>query len=675
MMKQFQKVLEATLALALAGSLTGAAGAQRRPLVRDHRGSSPPAAPPPAGQPGAPAARAHPNSNDADAGYGPLTVNVTSLTGRAIIFFSGDSNGQDMGRLFPEWQPVGQPKPVVQYVHDHRGGGDRVIPELHVGRSYEELEGVIPQTAHVSFEDFPTSHYTHDFCFKVIPDPGFEYLLAEFPAHEATDIEDIHIDKRHPRLPQHTYHVPAQIQQYIEVEWECGLGQNNIFPQSVLKQFGAELGLTKLSANPAREPNMRGESFGLYSTGHRQGALLWNWPTAGDWVHVDGLWIWDRGHPPAETEIHPPRLVAVRRRLPAVLQTPGAPSHYSFATRADIFASGDDSALWNNRPDQPFFVQKVPMSEKDYVFNIDQPLPRPPAGPPSLHAGAAVQLASFAQVRPLQGIRPGGGQAQLAWRVERQPGDTYPGEAIIQPFPDGEPGHPTPHVRVTIPWKTQHAPDTAVFARTLYLYWSNDAAHGVASSYKAHLFRVTLDNLKVINPQGEYWHIYHTTNKDKANWRIFVEVGGQWYFLNDLVQPKPLEGGLDQAQKNQVFPINRSFLVYAGDGDAFRVHADGWEADGINMVMGRLINQYDQDRVRVEAEMNAIVLTMDVYQAGSRDDPLGEVNQSFDAKGGFGIGTHTDSSFGGKQTDDPSGDTDPNDSYRLTYHIEAIPLP
>src|SRR5262249_15936913 len=29
-------------------------------------------------------------------------------------------------------------------------------------------------------------------------------------------------------------------------------------------------------------------------------------------------WIWDRGHPPANTEIHPPRLVAIRRDLPIV---------------------------------------------------------------------------------------------------------------------------------------------------------------------------------------------------------------------------------------------------------------------------------------------------------------------------------------------------------------------
>ena len=77
---------------------------------------------------------------------------------------------------------------------------------------------------------------------------------------------------------------------------------------------------------------------------------------------------------------------------------------------------------------------------------------------------------------------------------DKQPGDTYPGEAIIQPFPDGEPGHPAPHVRVTIPWKTQRSPDTAVFARTLYVYWNNDALHGVASTFQPRAFRVTLDN-------------------------------------------------------------------------------------------------------------------------------------------------------------------------------------
>src|SRR6266566_7327196 len=46
---------------------------------------------------------------------------------------------------------------------------------------------------------------------------------------------------------------------------------------------------------------------------HQRREVIWNWPTLSDRVHVEGLWIWDRGHPPADTEIHSPRLVAIQR--------------------------------------------------------------------------------------------------------------------------------------------------------------------------------------------------------------------------------------------------------------------------------------------------------------------------------------------------------------------------
>lgn len=36
-------------------------------------------------------------------------------------------------------------------------------------------------------------------------------------------------------------------------------------------------------------------------------------------MQIEGQWIWDRGHPPAKTEIHPPRLVAIQRDLPAII--------------------------------------------------------------------------------------------------------------------------------------------------------------------------------------------------------------------------------------------------------------------------------------------------------------------------------------------------------------------
>src|SRR5207237_9739512 len=125
------------------------------------------------------------------------------------------------------------------------------------------------------------------------------------------------------------------------------------------------------------------------------------------------------------------------------------------------------------------------------LFQVKPPAVKPPAVNPP------------AGVKPPLGGAQFGPQAQLAFRLDRQPGDTYPGEPTIQPFPDGEPGHPAPHVKVTIPWKTQRAPDTAIFARTLYVFWNNDAVHGVASTFQPKMFQVTLDKLQVIHPRRE----------------------------------------------------------------------------------------------------------------------------------------------------------------------------
>ena len=67
------------------------------------------------------------------------------------------------------------------------------------------------------------------------------------------------------------------------------------------------------------------------------------------------------------------------------------------------------------------------------------------------------------------------------------------------------PGNPTitnsgaNGVIVTIPWRSSGAPDTAVFARTIYLYWDGGGAvKGMPPGYALNTYRVTLD-IKVNN--------------------------------------------------------------------------------------------------------------------------------------------------------------------------------
>ena len=161
-------------------------------------------------------------------------------------------------------------------------------------------------------------------------------------------------------------------------------------------------------------------------------------------IHVEGYWIWDRGHPPAVTEIHPPRLVATQRNLLSMLTFPSEPG-FVLATKTDVFASGDGGALNNNRSGVPSYVRPVPMSEKDYTFKITHNVPPPTAS------------------------------AQLHWSYTQQAGDSFGRDPIIsqdtETLPDGTVRR-LPRVTVTLPWHSRGAADTAVFARTFYVWWS-----------------------------------------------------------------------------------------------------------------------------------------------------------------------------------------------------------
>jgi hypothetical protein len=540
-------------------------------------------------------------SSEAEVGRRPCLVHVTGgwLSGLARIvstlgtsgFYTYDPVNKciDVSPLFPEWPPVEDYNPVVLE-------GEVVWPS----------SGDYPGRG-VSFKDLPISHYTHDFDFAVRPDPT--------PDNRYTNLLGIqvHNDGTETR------------QDVIGVEWETGLGASN-------------------DGNPLQGPNTRGESGGFFSAAHRRGEVIWNWPTLGDRVHVEGLWIWDRGHPPADTEIHPPRLVAIQRHLPVMTRRQVDPSNIEpsapvLATRVDIFASGDGSAIWNNRLSAPPFVAPVFMNDRNYEFRVSHILPRPSPN------------------------------AKLKWIVERHPGDTYPLDQIVAgvtiAVPPGQPAPPPlDYALVRLPWHSHHISNTAVLARTVYLYW--DEGLGVPADYRPRVFRVTVDDVFVHKSQdigdGEY--------------RLFVEVGGNWIFVNEIPSvDNILDDGLGDTGDNETWPIHRQFKVYVPPGGSFRVHACGWEADGVNDVFGKLLNPNHPCDESLKNWLTDNLFTEGVWANGGMDDPIGQVNTILMANR-FGVGIpHEDRSSGPIYQEDPNGDTDPNDSYRLHYLIEELPWP
>lgn len=480
----------------------------------------------------------------------------------------------EVGPLFPAWKPVNDP----------------------ANRILAVLEGTVRE-AEVAWHDVPISHYTHDMTFKVRPDPT--------PDNRYTNLLGVQID---PRTGQRSQ------QPIIEVEWESGLAAAN-------------------SGNPFTPPNKAGQSGGLFSAGHQRGQMLSFWPTPGDRVHVEGLWVWDRGHPPALTEIHPPRLVATQRQLLSTVNPDPSKFALSWSTEIDVFASGDTGAYHNNRPGVPAFVQKVPMNIRDYTFAMNHIIPKP--SPTS----------------------------QLKWLVAKAPGDTFPGNPTITP--SGANG-----VQITIPWSSIGAPNTAVFARTIHLYWEGGGVvNGVAPTYKPNTYQVVLQNVRVNDDED-------SVPFSDGEYRLFSNVGSEWFFLNEIPRVSNiLDEGVGDIEGGESFAINKPFLVTLPPGSGtFRVHTDGWEADGIDTIMGRLIDQNRACDSSLASALNSNMFSYSVGYHGCRDDPVGIVNRVYSAAtANAAIGQVIRiPSQGPIFTEDPCGNTNPNNDYVLQYTIRKI---
>ena len=418
----------------------------------------------------------------------------------------------DIGLLFPTW------KPVVGY------------DSVSVVEGMIEPENVRPS---VSEGDLPIYHYTHDVSFNLIPDKNYRKLLSY-------DVK-IKPDGTHDTIRNNSMHI----------EWECGLGQGN-------------------KGNSSTELNRQGKSFGFFSAGHERRDTIWNWPTWGDWVHVEGIRVWDRGHPPAGTEIHPMRLIATRRNLPEKIND-------KFATRIDIFASGDGGAFDNNRPNQKAFVRKVKMSSKDYVFTVKHTLPKPSPNAVLKYAVTEQKVNSFS--------------AAVEYTVNSKEGT----------------------ITVKIPWKSLSINDEAIFAKTIYLYW--DEGNGVPSDYKIDEVKVTLNEL--------LFDRFHEA-LGKAEIRMFVDIGGNYIFLNDFSKAKDvMNKGLGKTRKHK-WKFNNSFTLYVPHDKQFRVMAHGWEADGVDKLFGHLVDNYSPCNAATKKLINNMMIdVVPVGIGGCLDDPLG----------------------------------------------------
>lgn len=434
----------------------------------------------------------------------------------------------DIGVILPSWRPVVDENYVA-------------VLEGKIG--YDRESGI--HGPHVSHEDLPFYHFTHDLGFDVIPDPTddnrFTNYLPYLVYERSGGVKD------------------TALRRVIHVEWESGLGAGNLI-------------------NPYRKTSNSGKSCGFASAGHERGDIIWNWPSIGDWVHVEGHLVWDRGHPPANVEIHPAQLLAIRRNLPEKLAF--LDNSYVYATRVDVFANGDGGALRNNRQDSPDFVQKVKMSKKDYTIPITVFLPKPSQ------------------------------EAQLKVSVLARKGNTFkPAEKII--FNNDT-------AIIYIPWRSADGHDVDIFAKSFFFYW--DEGVGVDTSvYPIDEYDVYLQSL-FFKKQNDFLGI--TEN------RVFANIGSNWIFINDFLGGKKriLTNGIGHSAKRK-WKLSNSFKIYVPRDKHFRVFSDGWDADGVDYFMGDIFNPYSPCTRRVKATLKAKLFSFDhMILSGCMDDHLGEVS-------------------------------------------------
>lgn len=487
--------------------------------------------------------------------------------------FLGYKHVADLRPMLPAWRPVVSHDTCV------------VLEGLVLPIDGHDGPGWIP---HVSWQDLPLYHYTHDVGFNVWPDRGYRNLMSRYVT--TTQVED------------GKEVLDTVIRKFVHCEWETGLAASN-------------------KGNPASGFNRVGNSFGMASKGHQRYDVIWNWPTIDDWVHLEGLWVWDRGHPPARTEIHPIRFMAIRRNLPEYVSTDNG----NFAgTRVDVFANGDGSPFYNNW-DTAAYVHPVRMSAKDYTFVVRNTLKQPD--------GAA-----------------------LKYTIKTRKGHSFEVDAQIKVFANSD------SLRITIPWKGLNQPDTAVFAQTIYLYW--EAEQGTVEEMTE--YTLTLNRFK-LRRMSEVWFL------DPAEIRIFFNVGSDYIFFNEFASRKKdiLRRGLGKTIKRH-WKINQSFNLLVPQNRKFRVYAGGWEADGTDKVYGHIIDQFSPCEKEMKDWINDEMLdAWPVGLAGCEDDNLGE---SFQYHSPLNLPSDTTIQIKGHgkpyKENCPFGSRVPIDFHRLQYTIE-----
>lgn len=484
----------------------------------------------------------------------------------------------------------------------------------------------------VAEEDISWTHYTHDYTFKVTPDPAYQGMLASWTRFPGAYDTPLVTSPDQNGCPAGYSFVPDPSNPDPLAGSCVGCPNNEFLTANGCQVAAPEVCPDGSMGTTCVYQDMEVEWDNASYMDEKEGfQRIWGavpefvWPAGGDRVWVQGRWIFDCGHPGGNakygtqyvrfsTEIHPPRaVVTYRLNHPALdsfprsrTSAPNFPSPQSYLpvtgvpvdssslpagvpnsgptnvplTEADIFVTVNGGAANDVCSIVPYPCSTygghtgpiIAVNDRNYVFDIYPP-------------GTNFNVAANALVNGTFPVTPPVTDASLQWRTvdhsSELPAHTCGGTdstscVTVNPIiclidsttpPPNQtetgcpalPAQPT-RVRVILPFSGTQA---NFFAQSVLVGW-DDVPAPANNTPGVRTFQVQFDRLSIVeNGEG------CCTNGD---WRVFVNVGGQWRYMSPFFDTNALSGqgifGLDGGSNS----CHGDRLTSNGEGDCFQFH-------------------------------------------------------------------------------------------------------
>jgi hypothetical protein len=340
------------------------------------------------------------------------------------------------------------------------------------------------------------------------------------------------------------------------------------------------------------------------------------WPSEGDRFWAMGRWIFDCGHPPYSTEMHPPQAIALSHFQPVIFPGHTGPSD---ATRTYIYIHGKGG------------YYDTPVGGRDYAFDIVLP-PKP-------------KLATG----------PFGGVASIQTQISGVLGGPSP---ILTPMPTANP----PAVHVVYPLSSVPASVKNEFGATVDAGWvvhqANTLLPGRQLDYGYTEVQVTLDSITILHST----HGHDCQNPD--NRIMLADVNGKYKQLYVSGTGAPLLRGCD----GQTIDLNVPFppMIVKDSNGNVTIHTSGYEREfASDCAFGVCLQQAADDWLGCGSPISDCGIALPTMKD---DNFICSIDVVHSIADNFGVGTHSTPEV----RDHRTGATCPDSDASLNYHIDEL---